>query len=228
MLYPLSYGGQAITKVSASRLGLTKTSNTSALVTPRPWLRVVCTGDAPRLPSMSSRAAGRRARTVLVAAALVAGVGGCVSQSPPEPAVIRDTAPPWPAPRDAVSYLRQAGLAELPLNDTSNPWVFDLTITLDEQRVTVPANVGVDRPRAVQAAVHTHDDSGKVWLEGEGNETVTLGQLFTVWGVRFDQRCLGHACRNLAVRVDDRLVTTNPQQVVLRGAKTITISVTTR
>lgn len=159
---------------------------------------------------------------------MVAAMGGCVSQSPPEPAVIRDSAPPWPAPRDAISYLREAGLAELPLNDTSNPWVLGLTITVDGQPVTVPANVGVDRPRAVQAAVHTHDDSGKVWLEGEGNETVTLGQLFTVWGVRFDQRCLGHACHNLAVRVDDRLVTTNPQQVVLRGAKTITISVTTR
>ena len=66
----------------------------------------------------------------------------------------------------------------------------------------VPAYVGIDRLRAVQAPVHTHDASGQVWLEGRETDAVTLGQFFTVWGVRFDDRCLGSACGALVVTVD--------------------------
>ncbi len=31
---------------------------------------------------------------------------------------------------------------------------------------------------------------------------ITLGQFFTVWGVRFDERCLGAACGRLEVAAD--------------------------
>ena len=44
--------------------------------------------------------------------------------------------------------------------------------------------------------MHTHDTSGQVWLEGRHTDAVTLGEFFTVWGVRFDDQCLGrHAGR---------------------------------
>ena len=65
--------------------------------------------------------------------------------------------------------------------------------------------VGIDRLRAVQAPMHTHDTSGQVWLEGRETDAVTLGQFFTVWGVRFDDRCLGSACRDLEVTVDGKV-----------------------
>ena len=36
---------------------------------------------------------------------------GCTSQSTaPGPAVLRDTAPPWPAPRDGLAQIQAAGL----------------------------------------------------------------------------------------------------------------------
>jgi hypothetical protein len=62
--------------------------------------------------------------------------------------------------------------------------------------------VGIDRIRALQAAVHTHDSSGQVWLEGRETDAVTLARFFTVWGARFDGRCLGSACGRLVVKVD--------------------------
>jgi hypothetical protein len=49
-------------------------------------------------------------------------------------------------------------------------------------QVQVPAYVGIDRLRAVQAPMQTHDTSGRIWLEGREIGTVTLEQLFTVWG----------------------------------------------
>ena len=44
-------------------------------------------------------------RRALVTAALALPLAACVKQAPPDPAEIRETAPPWPAPRDEVSYI---------------------------------------------------------------------------------------------------------------------------
>ena len=129
-------------------------------------------------------------------------LGGCVHAAAPAPAVIRDSPPPWDAPRDAVSYIEAAALVPQPLDSTENRHVTQVTITVDGAPVQIPAYVGVDRVRAVQAAVHTHDTSGAVWLEGRDTGTITLGQFFTVWGVRFDDRCLGAACGGVRVQVD--------------------------
>ena len=82
------------------------------------------------------------------------------------PAVIRESPPPWDAPRDAVSYIAAAGLTAEPLNSTGDTHVVTMTITVDGWAVRIPPFVGVDRLRAQQAAVHTHDTTNKVWLEG--------------------------------------------------------------
>ena len=101
--------------------------------------------------------------------------------------------------------------------------VVDLRITVDGASVEVPPNVGIDRVRAVQAPMHTHDTSGQVWLEGRETDEVTLGQFFTVWGVRFDGRCLGSACRDLEVTVDGK-VSAAPTEVRLAESRTIDIT----
>ena len=148
---------------------------------------------------------------------------GCVRQAEPAPAAQRSTPPPWSAPRDAISYITAAGLAPQPLNSKENSDVVDLRITVDGASVEVPPNVGIDRVRAVQAPMHTHDTSGQIWLEGRETDEVTLGQFFTVWGVRFDGRCLGSACRDLEVTVDGK-VSAAPTEVRLAESRTIDIT----
>ncbi|MDO4785104.1 MAG: hypothetical protein Q3997_08490 [Propionibacteriaceae bacterium] len=158
----------------------------------------------------------------MVAAMLV----GCVQPAPPTPATERTQAPPWPAPRDGISYIEAAGMPKLPLNDTTDPHVFQLTITRNGVPVEVAAHIGTDRVRAWQAPVHTHDASGQVWLEGRGNRTVTLGQFFTVWGVRFDERCLGDVCGTVEVTVDGQRVN-GVRDIVLRDVRqAMSVSVT--
>jgi hypothetical protein len=151
-------------------------------------------------------------------------VAGCVQQAAPAPAVQRSSPPPWNAPRDAVSYIAAAGLEPQPTSN-ENPRVIDLRITVDGAPVQIPEYVGIDRVRALQAAVHTHDNSGQVWLEGRGTSDVTLGQFFTLWGVRFDDHCLGAACGALLVKVDG-VVATAPREVRLATTHTIDISAT--
>jgi len=85
--------------------------------------------------------------------------------------------------------------------------------------------VGMDRRRAQQAAVHTHDASNQVHLEGRDTESITPGQFFTVWAVRFDGRCLGAACGQVVVTADGHPVTDAP---ALRLADVSSVTITAR
>lgn len=148
------------------------------------------------------------ARRLLAAALLLVLLSGCVAKAAPAPAVLRQTPPPWPAPRDGIAYFEAAGVPASRLDDRSNQRVVTVAISIDDVGVPLVPNIGVDRPRALQAPVHTHDASGTVWLEGQGVQDVTLGQFFTIWGVRFDERCLGAACGGVEVSADGAAVAT--------------------
>jgi hypothetical protein len=150
-------------------------------------------------------------------------VTACVRQAAPAPAVQRSTPPPWDAPRDAISYMEAAHLEPQPLSPNENSRVINLRIRFDAAPVAVPAYVGIDRVRALQAAVHTHDTSGQLWLEGRDTSSVTLGQFFTLWGVRFDDHCLGSACGALAVNVDG-VASSAPGEVRLATSHSIDIT----
>jgi len=148
---------------------------------------------------------------------------GCVPQAEPEPAVIRTTAPPWDAPRDAISYIEAAGLEAEPLESRDNSHVLTLSIDVDGFAVPIPPYVGIDRLRSQRAAVHTHDSTGQVWLEGRSIDQITLGQFFTVWGVRYDEGCLGDACDVVEVTADGAPVT-DGAALKLAGVKTVSIT----
>ena len=87
----------------------------------------------------------------------------------------------------------------------------------------IPPYVGVDRLRAQQAAVHTHDTTNQVWLEGRDIDAITLGQFFTLWAVRFDGRCLGAACGEVKVTADGQPVT-DPLALKLAQVDQVTVS----
>ena len=160
--------------------------------------------------------------------AVVATLAGCVPQAAPAPAELRTTPPPWTAPRDAVSYIAAAGLGQVPLDTTDNQRVLTLTISIDQQPVPLAPYIGIDRVRALQAPVHTHDASGTVWLEGAGSDRVTLGQFFTLWGVRFADGCLGAACGDIDVTADGAPVA-DPSSLRLAGVSgTVHVGVESR
>lgn len=161
---------------------------------------------------------------LMAVVAVLVLVTGCVSRPPAAPATISDGRAPWSAPRDAVSHIEAAGLPSEPLGTDSDPWVLKVSIEADGEPVALPAFIGVDRLRAVQAPVHTHDSTGDVWLEGAGNRTVTLAQFFTLWGVRFADGCLGAYCTDLVVTADGAVVA-DPAALVLREAASVSISV---
>src|SRR5699024_11179248 len=102
--------------------------------------------------------------------------------------------------------------------------IIDLEVVVDGEPVEVPAYIGIDRLRALQAAAHTHKAGGEVWLEGSEALTVTLGQFFTLWGVRFDHGCLGGVCGTVEVTADGTAVD-DPAALVLAETRSVRVEV---
>ena len=145
------------------------------------------------------------AMAVAVAVGLLPVVSGCqVGPAPPGPAEIRSGPPHWDAPRDAVSYIDTAGFERMPLDFSGpSPYTVKVAVTVNGAAVQIPADIGVDRVRAEQAAIHTHATDGVVYVEAKTKaERPTLKQFFELWGVRYDGKCLGDACSSLTVRVN--------------------------
>lgn len=64
-------------------------------------------------------------------------------------------------------------------------------IIVRDQKVTVPANIGIDLKSRTITALHTHDTSGIVHIESAADIPFTLGQLFTEWGQPLSANELG-------------------------------------
>jgi hypothetical protein len=58
-------------------------------------------------------------------------------------------------------------------------------------RCPVPANLGIDAQEQFLAPLHTHDSSGVIHIEASEKYPFTLGQFFTIWGVKFTNAQLG-------------------------------------
>ncbi|KWW99492.1 hypothetical protein C3Y87_10945 [Carbonactinospora thermoautotrophica] len=167
---------------------------------------------------------------IAVAVVVFGALTSCAPPPPkPEAAVLRETSPPWPAPRDAVSYIEKAGMPKLPWQyKPADHFKTQLIVYVDGDPVTVPPGIGVDRVRGLQAPIHTHDESGQIWVEPEEPGTFTLGQFFDLWGVRFTKDCLGNLCagngKRVAVYVDHQPFGGDPRQIELKAQRRIVVS----
>lgn len=61
----------------------------------------------------------------------------------------------------------------------------ELTIMIDGEKRTIPANVGITD--GCMHPLHTHDDTGTIHVEAPVKRDFTLGDFFAVWGQPFDK-----------------------------------------
>jgi hypothetical protein len=101
-----------------------------------------------------------------------------------------------------------------------------LRIFIDGRFVPVPAQIGIDPEGRFLAPLHTHDASGVVHIEADRPFPFTLGEFFTIWGVRFSDTRIGayadHGTRRLRVYVNGRRVA-DPVAHVLRAHDRIVV-----
>lgn len=101
-----------------------------------------------------------------------------------------------------------------------------LRVYVNGKHVPVPANVGIEPEAGSMASLHTHDTSGVIHIESSEQYPFTLGQFFTIWGVKFTSSQLGSyvagAGSVLAVYVNGKAVS-NPLGDVMKAHDNIVV-----
>jgi len=139
------------------------------------------------------------------AAALIALVAiGCGSSNPAAPGSSNPAAPgltisgpglqvsqpPWPPEYEYLAQrLRQIGI---PPGGSEKFHIHALLhIYVNGLLVPLAAKIGLDPARHLESSLHTHDHTGIIHMEAAHPFNFTLGDFFSVWGVKFGPAQLG-------------------------------------
>lgn len=141
-------------------------------------------------------------------------------------------APPWPAdPPGLQQRLEAAGLQVLTAEGQVLHIHQHLDLYVDGASIVVPAGIGIDLTARIISPIHTHDATGIIHVESPIVRAFTLGEVFDVWGVRFDAHCLGGTCdgngRVLSVFVNGSPVSGDPSALVLQAHQEIVVAIGT-
>lgn len=142
----------------------------------------------------------RTLRTFLSCTALVGvlaiAVAGCGSSAaaPPGLAIagpgLQTSKPPWPpeyqhlAQRLHASGIPAGGKETFHIHAMVHIYVNGLLSPL-------PANIGLDSAKGLESSLHTHDSTGIIHMEAPHPYRYTLGDFFSVWGVKLGPAQVG-------------------------------------
>jgi hypothetical protein len=145
-------------------------------------------------------------RTIAIVGVALLVLGACSSKKSPEPTPddasssgdqtlsFYDAAPPWPLDGQQADRMRAAGVPLLRAEGSLVHYHAHLDVFYDGRRVTVPADVGIDREVGVISPLHTHSASGVMHVEANEEVDFTLGQFLTEWGVKSSDGCVADKC----------------------------------
>ena len=69
-----------------------------------------------------------------------------------------------------------------------------LNISIDGRPVVIPENIGITEKG--MHVIHTHDETGKIHIEGPTPHQFHLKDFFAIWGKKFNQTCVLDFCEN--------------------------------
>jgi hypothetical protein len=103
-------------------------------------------------------------------------------------------AAPWPTPGQVPERVAAAGLPHSPTEALTVHYHSHLDIFVNGQSEPVAASIGrVDD--TFFSPLHTHATSGLIHIEAPRDQRFTMAMLFTEWGVRVTDDCVGGYCR---------------------------------
>ncbi len=154
--------------------------------------------------------------------ALVATSGGGTKHTPTTGSGastgLQTTPAPWP-PEYSGLEARLLALNLPSQSDNAYHVHADLQVYVEGRQVPVPANIGIDPEGRFLAPLHTNDTSGVIHMEASAVYPFKLGQVFTIWGLKFTSTQLGGYVAGggniLAVYVNGKPVT-NPVEYVMQ------------
>jgi hypothetical protein len=90
-------------------------------------------------------------------------------------------------------------------SDSVEHYHVHLRLIADGKEIAVPSQIGIDQVGQTLSPIHTHDDSGVIHIEADQKGfRGTLGQVFDIWGVKFDKDCLGGYCGGVTMYVNGK------------------------
>jgi hypothetical protein len=121
---------------------------------------------------------------------------GCGSSNPAPPGLavcgpgLRVSQPPWPPEYEHLAQrLRQIGL---PPGGSEKFHIHAmLHIYVNGLLVPLAANIGLDPAKHLESSLHTHDHTGIIHMEAARPFKFTLGDFFSVWGVKLGPAQVG-------------------------------------
>jgi hypothetical protein len=196
--------------------------------------------------------AGRSLLAILVAGALaVAACGGDdVESGAADTAGAAGGLPDWPAPDDPMERTIEAGLTPEAKEHLDTHRHAHLDVFVDGEAVLVPAAIGIDITdpgvrhfpdngayggieecsEPCISPLHTHDETGIIHTESTADTLLTLGQLFTEWGVTLTDECVGEFCKpdtKIAVYIGGDRYGGDPADIELDDQRVIVIVIGT-
>lgn len=141
--------------------------------------------------------------------------------------VLLDSAP-WGANSEQLKQrLDQIGLPALAEEALTMHTHQHLDLWIEGKKIDVPSDIGVNEKEGFISIIHTHDKSGIIHVESPVVTDFYLGQVFDVWGVRFDSGCIGGHCaegeKKLDVYVDGKKVDSDIREVKLDQKQEIAV-----
>src|SRR4051812_27083771 len=138
---------------------------------------------------------------------------------------VRATPPPWP-PEYAHLAQRIKQLKLPPIDKEQFHSHALMHIYNDGRLIEIPPNIGLDRSHKVFSSIHTHDPLGIIHMESKVPFKFTIGDFFTIWGVRFGSKSLGslqnEGDKQVRVYVNGKSLP-NPVDYVMRDKDNISI-----
>jgi hypothetical protein len=177
----------------------------------------------------------RRRIGIIVGSVLVAGAVAAIvlvqvnKTTPPLPGMMTTqatTANPWPAnSQDALTRANKIGLP--PLGSETFHHHDLLQIYIHGDSIQVPPEIGLVQ-NVGGASMHTHDPTGIMHLETNNPYNFKLGQFFDVWGLRFDDSCIGGYCASggdqLRVYVNGKQIKSNFRNIALTQHEDVVVT----
>jgi hypothetical protein len=145
---------------------------------------------------MPTRTLPRCLACVALVALLALAAAGCGSSTPaPSGLVIsgpglQASKPPWlPEYQHLAQRLQQIGIP--PGGKETFHIHAMLHIYVGGLLAPLPANIGLDAAKGVESSMHTHDSTGIIHMEAPHKYNYTLGDFFSVWGVKLGPAQVG-------------------------------------
>src|SRR5207237_7937499 len=127
---------------------------------------------------------------VVLALILLAACG----KSHPSALAVNTGPAPWPSPDRVPDRVKAAHLPHSSVESLEVHYHSHLDIFVNGKSEPVAASIGrVDSN--FFSPLHTHATSGLIHIEAAKDVPITLGNVFTEWGVRPTATCLGGYCR---------------------------------